>query len=225
MISATRPYVGSYNLSKVSRGVFLRILPPHCACRNERTFGIQKTTLLSRHDEEAAQALVQRLYPTIRRSVRSRLPRRTSEEDMVQAVFAKVFSKLDHFSGLVPLEHWVSRIAINTCINQLKYESIRCEFRWADLSEEEEAAVHDLASTNDNCPGDQRHATHELLQALFAHLKPDERLVITLLHLEERSTEEISRMTGWSISRVKVKAFRTRRKMRRFWKTSLKGER
>jgi len=65
----------------------------------------------------------------------------------------------------------------------------------------------------------------ELLEELLARLLPDERLVITLLHLEERSTEEISRITGWSISRVKVKAFRTRRKMRRLWKRSLAEQR
>ena len=178
-----------------------------------------------RGDEDAGHALVERLYPTIVRSVRGRLPRRTSEEDLVQAVFAKIFSKLDQFSGLVPLEHWVSRIAINTCINQLKYESIRSELRWADLSKEEEAVVERFASTEGNLPGDRKHAARELLEQLLDRLKPDERLVITLLHLEERSTEEISRITGWSISRVKVKAFRTRRKMRRLWKMSLQGQR
>ena len=143
----------------------------------------------------------------------------------MQAVFAKIFSKLDQFSGLVPLEHWVSRIAINTCINQLKYESIRAELRWADLTEEEEAMVERFASTENTLPGDRKHAARELLEHLLERLKPDERLVITLLHLEERSTEEISRITGWSISRVKVKAFRTRRKMRSLWKTSLRGQR
>lgn len=175
-------------------------------------------------EEDGGHALVERLYPTIVKSVRGRLPRRTSEEDLVQAVFAKIFSKLDQFSGLVPLEHWVSRIAINTCINQLKYESTRSELRWADLSEEEEAVVERFASTENNLPGDRKHAARELLEQLLTRLQPDERLVITLLHLEERSTQEISRLTGWSISRVKVKAFRTRRKMRRLWKTSLQGQ-
>src|ERR1700704_6034742 len=45
-------------------------------------------------DEEAACGLVERLYPTIIRMVRSHLPRRTHEDDLVQAVFAKVFGKL-----------------------------------------------------------------------------------------------------------------------------------
>jgi RNA polymerase sigma-70 factor (ECF subfamily) len=168
-------------------------------------------------DEEAARALVQQLYPAIIRIVRGHLPRRTSEEDLAQAVFAKVFSKLDQFSGLVPLEHWVSRIAVNTCINQLNHEILRPELRLSDLSEEQQAVVGHLACDDADRPGERSSAARELLEKLMARLRPDERLVITLVHLEERSSEEISRLTGWSISQVKVKAFRARHKLRKIW--------
>src|SRR5690349_10578155 len=70
-------------------------------------------------DEEAARALVQRLYPTVIKSVRCHLPQHCTEEDLAQAVFTKVFTKLEQFSGAVPLEHWVSRITVNTCLSQL----------------------------------------------------------------------------------------------------------
>ena len=53
-------------------------------------------------------------------------------------------------------------------------------------------------------------------------LKPDERLIITLLHIEQRSTKEISLMTGLSIALIKVKAFRTRRKMQRLGRRLVK---
>ena len=168
-------------------------------------------------DEDAARALVERLYPTVLRMVRSHLPRRTQEEDLAQAVFAKVFAKMDQFSGRVPLEHWVARIAINTCLNQLKHELVRPELRMSDLSEEQEAVVDHLACTSGDLPDDQAKAARELLEQLLAHLPADDRLVITLLHLEERSTEEISRLTGWSVSWVKVRAFRARHKMRELW--------
>ena len=52
-------------------------------------------------------------------------------------IFIKVFQKLSQFSGKVPLEHWVSRIAVNTCLNQIQWEKIRPELRHADLSVEE----------------------------------------------------------------------------------------
>jgi RNA polymerase sigma-70 factor (ECF subfamily) len=176
-------------------------------------------------DEDAARALVERLYPTVIKMVRSHLPRRTSEEDLAQAIFAKVFKHLGQFSCLVPLEHWVSRIAINTCMHQLRHELCRPELRMGDLSEEENAVINNLASTTADLPGDQGAAAREMLEQLLVRLKPDERVVITLLHLEERSVGEISRVTGWSVSRVKVKAFRARQKLRKLWKTLLHSER
>jgi RNA polymerase sigma factor (sigma-70 family) len=174
-------------------------------------------------DEDAAQALVQRLYPTIIRSIRCHLPRRTSEADMAQVVFAKVFHKLDQFSGLVPLEHWVSRITINACLSQLKHETVRPEWCLGELSEEEQAVVQQLAASQDELPGESNQDARELLEKLLIQLKPEERLVITLLHLEEKSTKEISALTGWSLSRVKVTAFRTRLKMRKAWNKLVKG--
>jgi len=175
-------------------------------------------------DEEAARAMVQRLYPTVMRSIRCHLPRRTSEEDLAQLVFSKIFNRLSSFSGAVPLEHWVSRITINTCLNQLKHEQRRPELRMADLSEDEEAVVQTLVSSGDDVRWEHRNAARELVEKLVSMLKPDERLVITLLHLDERSVREVSRLTGWSASRVKVKAFRTRAKMRRLWQCAFKRQ-
>jgi RNA polymerase sigma factor (sigma-70 family) len=168
-------------------------------------------------DQDAARALVQRLYPTVLRSVRCHLPKMSAEEDLVQSVFAKVFAKLDQFSGKVPLEHWVSRITVNTCISQISREKVRPELRMSDLSEEDEAVVQHLLSTEDHLPAQRNADARELLEKLLARLTPDERLVIELLHLEERSTKEIRRVTGWSISRIKVKAFRARHKLKRLW--------
>src|SRR6202048_1299535 len=88
------------------------------------------------HDDDAARELVRRLYPLVAKMVRSHRPRRTSEEDLCQMIFIKMFQKLPQFSGKVPLEHWVSRIAVNTCLSQIEAEKIRPELRTADLSEE-----------------------------------------------------------------------------------------
>src|SRR5207244_12687474 len=86
-----------------------------------------------RHDDEAARALVRRLYPLVAKMVRSHRPRRTSEEDLCQMIFIKVFQKLGQFSGKVPLEHWVSRIAVNTCLSQIESERIRQDVPHAGL--------------------------------------------------------------------------------------------
>ena len=166
------------------------------------------------HDDDAARALVRQLYPLVSKLVRAHRPRRTAEEDLSQMIFIKVFQKLSQFSGKVPLEHWVSRIAVNTCLNQIESEKIRPELRYADLSEEEQAVVENLATSSSELAPDQRFASRQLVEHLLAALKPVERLAIDLLYLQGRSVEEIRKITGWSTALVKVRAYRARQKMK-----------
>src|SRR5436305_11408580 len=166
------------------------------------------------HDDGAARELVRHLYPLVTKIVRAHRPRRTSEEDLFQMIFIKVFQNLSKFSGKVPLEHWVSRIAVNTCLNQIESEKVGPELRHADLSEEERAVVENLATSSSELAPDQRFASRQLVEHLLATLKPVERLRIDLLYLQGRSVEEIRKITGWSTALVKVRAFRARQKMK-----------
>ena len=167
-----------------------------------------------RHDDEAARELVQRLYPLVAKMVRSHRPRRTSEEDLCQMIFIKVFQKLNQFSGKAPLEHWVSRVAVNTCLSQIESERVRPELRHADLSKEEQAVVENLAASSDELAPDRQLASRQLLEHLLETLKPAERLVIDLLYLQGHSVEEIHEITGMGIAAIKVRAFRARQKMK-----------
>jgi RNA polymerase sigma-70 factor, ECF subfamily len=166
------------------------------------------------HDDDAARGLVRQLYPLVAKVVRAHRPRRTAEEDLCQMIFIKVFQKLPQFSGKVPLEHWVSRIAVNTCLNQIESEKKRPELRHADLSEEEHVVVENLATSSGELAPDQRFASRQLVEHLLAALKPVERLAIDLLYLQGRSFEEIRKITGWSAALVKVRVFRARQKMK-----------
>ncbi|HEX8489991.1 MAG TPA: RNA polymerase sigma factor [Chthoniobacterales bacterium] len=168
-----------------------------------------------RQDEDAARELVRRLYPLVAKLVRAHRPARSAEEDLCQMIFIKVLQNLAQFSGKVPLEHWVSRIAINTCINQIQAEKARPELREADLSEEQVAVIRNLAATTDELAPGQSFASRQLVEHLMNALKPAERLVIDLLYLQQRSVTEIQQATGWSGALVKVRAFRARQKMKK----------
>jgi len=166
-------------------------------------------------DEDAARSMMERLHPLVLKLVRSHLPRRTAEEDLVQSIFLKIFTKLDQYSGGVPLEHWVSRIAVNTCLSQLDRERVRPEIRWADLSEEEEQVLGNLARNPDEPSAAEAVASRDLVERLLEGLPPKDRLLITLLHLEERSVQEVAAITGWNSAVVKVRAFRARQRMKK----------
>ena len=129
----------------------------------------------------------------------------------------RVFTRIAQFQGNVPFTHWVSRIAVTTCIDHLRAQKRRPEFRWADLSENE-ADVLDavLTSENDVTAGDAL-AAHELVHKLLDQLKPDDRIVLQLLDLEQKTLAEVGELTGWNIALIKVRAFRARRKLHKLF--------
>jgi RNA polymerase sigma factor (sigma-70 family) len=165
-------------------------------------------------DDDAARALVRHLYPLVAKLVRAHRPRRAAEEDLCPMIFIKIFQKLSQYSGAVPLEHWVSRIAINTCLNQIAAEKRRPELRRADLSEEQEAVIDNLAATTGELAADQKLAARDLVSHMLAALKPAERLIIELQYLQEKSVDEIRAITGWNAALVRVRAFRARQKLK-----------
>ena len=171
-----------------------------------------------RGDEAAAATLMENLYPLVLKLVRSYRSRRVQEEDLTQMVFLKIFTRLETYSGKVPLEHWVSRVAVNTCLNQLKAEKVRPELRWADMSEEESHVIETLHRTQAELHPSKNLAAREVVELLLEQLKPKDRLLIQLLHLEEKTIKEVQEITGWSEPVIKVRAFRARQKLKKLWR-------
>lgn len=168
-------------------------------------------------DQTSARELVEHLYPLVIRIVRAHLPRRVAEEDLAQEIFLKMFTRFEQYQGNVPFPHWVSRIAVTTCIDQLRAQKRRPEFRWADLSENEAEVLDQVLTSERDVAPDDALAARELVAKLLDQLKPDDRLVVQLLDLEQKSIAEIAELTGWSQSRIKVRAFRARRKLQKLF--------
>ncbi len=178
-------------------------------------------------EEAAASALIHHLHPSVRRWVRNHLPRRESEEDLAQEIFIKLFQRLPSYEPRtgIPFEHWVSRLAVRTCLDALRAEKARPEWRLADLSLEETECLDYLlkgqtTSHPDPAPSDAR----AIVTRLLAQLSPPDRLVLTLLDLEQRSTSEISQLTGWTRPMVKMRAMRARHKLRQIARTLMKND-
>src|SRR5579863_6345941 len=114
-----------------------------------------------KRDQIAARELVEHLHPLVIRIVRAHLPRRVSEEDLAQEVFLKMFTRLEQYQGAVPFPHWVSRIAVTTCIDQLRAQKRRPELRWADLSENEATMLDATLSADGTAAPDDALAAKE----------------------------------------------------------------
>lgn len=179
-----------------------------------------------RQDQDAARSLVEYLYPTVIRIVRGNLPRRAAEEDLAQDIFLKMFAKLDQYQGKMPLEHWVSRIAVNHCLNAIRAQKVRPEWRMADLSEEQAATLDALTAGAEQAP-DPSHqvAARELVEMLLEVLSPEDRVLIRMLEIDDCSIKEVQAATGWPAPYIRVRAFRARRKLnKRFGELRRAGE-
>jgi RNA polymerase sigma-70 factor (ECF subfamily) len=174
-------------------------------------------------DEASARQLVDHLYPLVIKIVRAHSSPRLAEEDVAQEIYLKIFSRLEQYRGNVPFEHWVSRVAVNTCLNVLRALRVRPELRWADLSEDE-AAVLEATLGSQDVPEGRESDAREVVDKMLECLVPEDRLVIRLLDLDERSVAEVSQITGWSKALVKIRAFRARRKLKKHLERMQKQE-
>lgn len=129
-------------------------------------------------------------------------------EDICQDIFIQAFFKLRQFRRESPFEHWILRIATYKC-----YDYLRRHRR-----DKIESSVDALLATGYQPAMPENPAPHpdlERLHAALAQLSAKERLVITLLELEDRSVQEVAGLTGWSSANVKVRAFRARASLRK----------
>jgi RNA polymerase sigma-70 factor (ECF subfamily) len=168
-------------------------------------------------DESAFAEIVRRHSPRVFRVASRFFRRREQVEEAAQEVFLKAFTQLESFKGEGSLEGWLTRVATNTCLNLLRSARRRPETTLSELTEDEGAWLDEHAA--DETAQSQRSVEDKLVAAdlaerLLGTLSPDDRLVLTLVDGEETPVKDVAEMTGWSESKVKVRAFRARRRMR-----------
>ena len=134
----------------------------------------------------------------------------TELEELGQDIFVHIWKGLHTFRFDAPFPNWLSRVAVNTCLTHIK----RRRRRWSlFVTPDEPESIERVADNSADAEASGREAAERLRPALEA-LKPKDRLIITLLHLEERTVAEIADLTGWSQSNVKVRALRARAKLK-----------
>lgn len=106
------------------------------------------------------------------------------------------------------------RLATNTCYDFLRNHQRNREDHFSDLSPDECDWLERHAAAPESADADSE-AAKLLVRKAFEKLSPPNRLVLTLLELEDRPVKEISALTGWSESLVKVRAFRARAEMKK----------
>jgi RNA polymerase sigma-70 factor (ECF subfamily) len=165
-------------------------------------------------DAASFEPLVQKYSPRLFGMARRYARRESEVEDIVQEVWLKAFANLNSFRGEAPFEHWLMRLAVRTCYDSLRSHRRNRETAFTELTEPEEDWLDRFVSEPESAAVDAE-AARQLIGRLLERLSPSARLIITLAEIEERSPKEIAKLTGWSVSMVKVRAFRARADMRK----------
>lgn len=173
---------------------------------------------LSRLVEEARRerpgafaALVEELRPNIFHLV-SRFARTHADfEDLSQEICLRLWKALPKLRAPDGFLAWFRSLAVRACYDWLRRRRTRQD---REVSRESLAASGGLPedSTSEDAAAER---AAERLHAALATLRPDERLILTLLELEEQSVAETAALTGWSEGNVRVRAHRAREALKR----------
>jgi RNA polymerase sigma-70 factor, ECF subfamily len=167
-------------------------------------------------DESAFSEIVRRYSPRVF-SVASRFFRQRSlVEEAAQEVFLKAYTQLGSYEGRGSMEGWLTRIATNTCLNMVRGAKRRPEFTVSDLTEDEQGWLDQQSGGDEGVQPSVENSVvaTDLADRLLSVLSPEDQQALLMIDGENASIKEVAEATGWSESKVKVRAFRARRKVR-----------
>jgi RNA polymerase sigma-70 factor (ECF subfamily) len=160
-------------------------------------------------DGEAYRRLVTRHQPALAAYLWRFTRDRRECEELVQETFVEAYLSLGSYRGRSPWSHWLRKIATRVGYHFWKARarqrtllgmSAEAWQRAAEMSREMEAAE-----------------AAEAVHVMLARLAPRDRLVLTLLYLEQCSVAEAAELCGWTQTMVKVQAYRAKRRFRKLW--------
>ena len=184
---------------------------------HERASDLELARLARGGDESAFAEIVRRHSPRVFRTAARFFRRREQVEEVAQEVFLKAFTELDGYEGRGSFEGWLTRIAITTSLNMLRSAKRRPELTVADLTDDEATWLDGRlagAAAERHQSAERGLIAADLADRVLDGMSPDDRLVLTMIDGEDASVREVAELTGWSESKVKVQAFRARRRMR-----------
>jgi RNA polymerase sigma factor (sigma-70 family) len=138
-------------------------------------------------------------------------------EDAAQEAFIKTFNSLKAFKGNSKFSTWFFRIVYHTSLTMhVKNKHIRSAL---DITKHENSISH--SEPNDALlvlsAGDRTRFLSEAINQML----PEDKLVILLYYMEEKTLPEIAELTGWNLSATKVRVHRARIKIQSYLNQTL----
>lgn len=133
---------------------------------------------------------------------------REEAEEIAQDVFVKAFNKLNKFQGTAKFSTWLYKIAYYASLDQIKRNKRTVQTDDIDVYYNS-SNVHDV----DVLSSLHNEERTKVVNRAIAKLAPQEQAILTLYYFEEMSIIEVAKVVKLSVDNVKVKLFRSRKKM------------
>lgn len=133
---------------------------------------------------------------------------REEAEEISQDTFIKAYKKLVDFKGDSKFSTWLYRIAYHTSLDAIKKNK-----NSRNTFEINEVTGHQIQSIETTLQGIERKERAELMKNCLLKLPEEERTIIWMFYYEELSLKEITEVTDFSESNLKVKLHRARKKL------------
>jgi RNA polymerase sigma-70 factor (ECF subfamily) len=167
-------------------------------------------------DESAFAEIVRRYSPRVFSVASKFFRQRSLVEEAAQEVFLKAYTQLGSYEGRGSFEGWLTRIATNTCLNMVRSSKRRPEFTVSDLTDDEQGWLDQQSASEglEQPSVENSVVAADLADRLLGVLPPEDQQALLMIDGENASIKEVAEVTGWSESKVKVRAFRARKKLR-----------
>ena len=170
-------------------------------------------------DANAFAVLVDR-YKDLVYTLALRMMKHTEEaEEAAQDTFIKTYKSLNKFKGESKFSTWIYRVAYNTCLDRLK-KNKRQQYT-VEINEYTEHQVKTLDNALDKIEAKERE---QIIQDCLALLPSEDSFLLTLYYFEELSLEDIGKIVDLKPNNVKVKLFRSRKKLATVLRKKLDNE-
>ncbi|HMC01482.1 MAG TPA: RNA polymerase sigma factor [Flavobacteriaceae bacterium] len=170
-------------------------------------------------DTKSFSVLVNRYKDLVFSLALRMLKNREEAEEVSQDAFIKIYKSLHKFKGDSKLSTWIYKIVYNSCLDRLK--QYKKNYVNVPIDEFTENKVKTLDNALVRMIDEDRKQT---IQECINELPGDEGFLLTLYYFEEHSLEDISKIIGLTANNVKVKLFRSRKKLATILRMALEPE-
>ena len=133
---------------------------------------------------------------------------REDSEEVAQDVFLKAYNGLAEFRGTSKFSTWLYKITYNQSISKIRKKQLNVQSYDAM-----EVNITELHGEPDKEHLQFESIPVEYLKMAFNKLEETDRIILTLFYQDDRNIKDISEITGLSSSNVKIKLFRSRKKL------------